>query len=228
LLLSAGGSILLVRQKRDFLAGLLLAMCAIKFHLFLLVPILLVLKKRWSILAGGSTGIAVLFLFGLAVAGTDSSGQYVRVLRDPWINFSADMMPNLHGLSETIGAGMPMEICLILLAIGAFVWICARIENYEVLFAMSLLCSLLVSYHSGISDQILLLLIFVLVMNSCTDKLLRGVLALLLTPLPYFIGNGVSVAVPLLSLFVLALTALPATRFKWAGLPAELSSGCAT
>jgi hypothetical protein len=57
-----GASILLTRSKRDFLAGLVLSLCAIKFHLFLFIPVLLLLKRRWGILRGGACGIA-----GLAV-----------------------------------------------------------------------------------------------------------------------------------------------------------------
>jgi hypothetical protein len=47
LLAILGGSILLTRRKMEFLAGLVLSLCAIKFHLFLFPPILLLVKKRW-------------------------------------------------------------------------------------------------------------------------------------------------------------------------------------
>ena len=40
LLIFTGVSILLARQGRDFLAGVVLSLCAIKFHLFLFVPLL--------------------------------------------------------------------------------------------------------------------------------------------------------------------------------------------
>ena len=209
LLLFAGAAILQMRKGRDFLAGLLLAMCAIKFHLFLLVPVMLLIKRRWRILAGGTTGTLVLFLLGLAFAGTNSTGRYVQTLGDPWINFATDMMPNLHGLASTLGASLPAETALVVLVIGAFLWICFRAQNYEVLFAISLLCGLLVSYHSGLGDQILLLLVFVLLVNSCTDKLMRAVLAISLTPLPYFFGDGISLSIPIVSLVIRKRSANP-------------------
>lgn len=207
LLLFVGGSILLTRQGREFLAGLVLSLCAIKFHLFLLLPVLLLLKKRWRILAGALAGIGILSLLGIIVAGPDSFEQYVAVLRDPWINFSADMMPNLHGLAATSlgGSTSHIEFAAVCAVVLAFAWACSRTEDYEFLFAIGLLSSLLVSYHSGISDQILLLPAFVLLTRSCMYKPLRIALALSLTPLPYFTGLPVSVIVPPMLFAVLIL-----------------------
>ena len=71
--------------------------------------------------------------------------------------------------------------------------------------SLSLLGGLLVSFHSGISDQILLLPVFVLIMGSCIEKRLRLALALSLTPIPYFTGLGVNVVMPLVLLVVLTL-----------------------
>jgi hypothetical protein len=208
LLTFTGVSILLTRQRRDFLAGIVLSMCAIKFHLFLLIPFLLLAKKRWRILAGAVTGTGVLLLLGVIVAGTKSVEQYAAVLRDPWINFSVDMMPNLHGLTASLTrstAAPVIEIGMVCAVVATFLWICQRTENYEFLFALSLLCGLLVSYHSGISDQILLLLVFVLIVNSRVEKPLRIAVALSLTPIPYFTGIGVNIVIPLLLLAVLTL-----------------------
>jgi hypothetical protein len=211
LLTFAGASILLTRQGRDFLAGMVLSLCAIKFHLFLLIPVLLLAKKRWRILAGAAVGTGVLTLLGFLVAGGRSLEQYVAMLRDPWINFSADMMPNLHGLTASLklGSAAPlMETGMVCVVVAAFLWICQRTDNYEFLFALSLLCGLLVSYHSGISDQILLLLVFVLIVNSRGEKPLRIALALTLTPIPYFTGIGVNVVMPIMLLVLLTTAAV--------------------
>src|SRR5271169_3109590 len=100
------------------------------------------------------------------VAGAGSIAQWVGVLRDPWINFSPSMMPNLHGLAATLGAGPAVEAVLAASAVLVFLWICSRTDDYELLLALSVLCGLLVSYHSGVADTILLLFIFVLIMNA--------------------------------------------------------------
>ena len=47
-----GIAILLTRRTTDFSAGIILSLCAIKVHLFLFLPVLWLLKKRWSILGG--------------------------------------------------------------------------------------------------------------------------------------------------------------------------------
>jgi len=204
LLVFLGAHILLSRQKRDFLAGLVLSLCAIKFHLFLLVPLLLLMKKRWRTLAGAAAGTGFLFVLGVVVAGADSSRQYLNTLRNPWINFSAEMMPNIHGLLTSLHASPVAEIGLVVAVVLAFLWNCQESDNYERLFALSLLCGLLVSYHSGIGDGILLLVVFALVIPS-GSRPLRVALAVTLSPIPWFLGLPIGVVLPLLMLLILAL-----------------------
>ena len=121
LLLILGVAVLLLRRGLDFAAGLLLSPLAIKFHLFLFLPLALLLKKRWSTLTGALVGLGAATLLGLLVAGPDSLSRYVQVLRDPWINPVATHMPNLHGLVTNLGGGWWLEGALI----SAFgLWIC--------------------------------------------------------------------------------------------------------
>jgi hypothetical protein len=208
LLIFTGLSILLVRRSWDFLAGLVLSLCAIKFHLFLLVPLMLITKKRWRVLGGGATGTAILFVLGVAAAGIRSTGQYVGILRSPSINFSVEMMPNLHGLITGLGASASLEIGATGAVVAAFLWICQRTDDYEFLFALSLLCGLLVSYHSGVGDDILLLPVFVLIVHSSQDRPLRIALAATLSPIPYFIGVPLNFVLPALLLLILMLAAV--------------------
>jgi Glycosyltransferase family 87 len=204
LLVFLGASILLVRRKRDFLAGLVLSLCAIKFHLFLFVLLLLIAKKRWRILAGGAAGAGVLLALSVVAAGADSISRWVATLRDPWINFSASMMPNIHGLVVTLHGGMALEVGLVVAVLLIFAVACSRSDDFEFLFALSLLCGLLVSYHSGIADDILLLPTFAFLVTSAY-KPLRIALAIVLTPVPYFMMLPLSVVFPLMLLLVLAL-----------------------
>jgi hypothetical protein len=104
-----GGAMLLSRRNKDFLAGLVLSLCAIKFHLFLFLPILMLAKKRWRILGGGTAGIGLLTGLGVLVNGPDSLRQYLAVLRDPWINPNANEMPNLHGLTAAVHGDVRVE-----------------------------------------------------------------------------------------------------------------------
>jgi hypothetical protein len=186
LLAFLGASILLTRAKKDIPAGLVLSLIAIKFHLFLFVPILLLVKRRWQILGGALTGLVSLTLIGCLVAGGESLWQYVNVLRDPWINPSATIMPNLHGLVAVLNGGTTLELLFVALVLAAFTWVVLRSDNYEFLLAASLVCGLLVSFHSGVPDDIILLPVFVGVAQTCSMPSLRTATALILTPVPYF------------------------------------------
>jgi hypothetical protein len=186
LLAILGGSMLLTRANKDVWAGVLLSLLAIKFHLFLFVPLLLLLKQRWAILRGALTGTAGLVGFGISVAGGDAWKQYVGVLRDPWINPSATIMPNIHGLVAVLNGGTALELALIATVVAAFLWTVRSNDDYEFLLAVSLVCGLLVSFHSGVADDIVLLPAFVAIVQTSTLPSLRAASALVLTPVPYF------------------------------------------
>lgn len=194
-----GGSMILTRRKRDFLAGLVLSLCAIKFHLFLFLPILLLTKKRWRILGGAAVGITLLTGLGALVTGANSLRQYIDVLRDPWINPSANEMPNLHGLAAALHGDLRLEILLVASVLLAFLWMSQRTDNFEFLFAAALVCGLLVSFHAGISDALVLFPAFVMAAGACASEPLQATAAVILTPIPYFMtlaGAPYSAALP--------------------------------
>jgi hypothetical protein len=182
-----GVAILLLRSGRDFAGGAVLALCTIKFHLFLLVPLALLLARRWHVLAGGLAGTAALTILGTAVNGPDSLLAYVQVLRDPWIHPDPALMPNLHGMVATLGGPAALEYALVAVLGGALVWIARRGESFEFLLAMALVASLLASFHSGIMDDLLLFPAASLFLRATADKLLRSVMGLSLTPVPYLL-----------------------------------------
>jgi hypothetical protein len=201
LLVILGAAILLFRRNRDFSTGLLLSLCAIKFHLFLFLLLLLLLKKRWRAIQGGAFGVAVLALAGMAGAGWDSTLQWIRVLRDPWISPEPQSLPNLHGLILTLHGDFRFELLISAIIGLIFVFMALKSPNFELLFAASLVCGLLTSFHSGPADDVLLIPVFVLTIASSADALLRSLAALILTPIPYLMGlagSPYSVALPLI------------------------------
>lgn len=182
-----GGSILLTRKNRDFAAGLVLSLLAYKFHLFLFIPLLLVMKKRWRMVGGGLSGIAALAALGMIVNGVASTREWITVLRNPWINPDASGMPNLHGLVTVLNGDMRLEGVLIGAVTLAFLWMTLQTDNYELLFAACLVCGLLVSYHSMLDDDLMLFPVMILVLKSSQLVPLRAATALILTPIPYFV-----------------------------------------
>ena len=186
LLLFLGAAMLLARRKGDFLAGLVLSLCAIKFHLFLLLPVALLLHRRWRMLAGGASGILFLCGLGAIVNGPAALLQWLRILRDPSVGFAAAVMPNLHGLAAAAHADPRLEIMLTAAVLAASLWAVSRVDSFELVLAISIVAGLLVNFHSGISDDVLLLVVFVAVTAHYSSAPVRSLIALLLTPIPWF------------------------------------------
>lgn len=198
LLVILGAAILLFRRNRDFAAGLVLSLCALKFHLFLFIALLLVMKRRWRAVEGGACGLAVLALLSLG-----EIRSWIQVLRDPWISPDPQNLPNLHGLMLTLHGGLGAELAVVAI-VGALFILCAlKSDNFEFLIAMALVCGLLASFHSGPADDVLLLPVFVLAIASTTDAVVRALTALIVSPIPYLMGlsgSPYSVALPVLLL----------------------------
>ncbi|MEO5925608.1 MAG: glycosyltransferase family 87 protein [Bryobacteraceae bacterium] len=216
-----GASILLTRTGRDFTSGMVLSLCILKPHLFVFIPILLLIKKRWSMVAGGIAGTAALTLLGIVVNGPGSIVQWIEVMRNPWINAEAEEMPNLHGLAAALHGGGLVEASLAAVVVLGFVWLTTKTDSYELLLGAALVGGLLANFHAAISDDLLLIPVLVLVTGASSLIPLRVVSALILTPIPYFLamaGPPYSAALPaallgLFGLFVLSESRLR-SRFK--------------
>jgi hypothetical protein len=205
-----GAFVLLSRRGRDFAAGFILAFCAIKFHLFVFVPFLLLLKKKWRMLFGASAGTALLAVIG----GVSLIGQWFNVMFSPLITgmpiWKLCPAPNIHGLVTVLGGSPKIEFLLTGLVIVFFAWVCLRVSNFELLLAVSLICGLLVSFHSFTYDDLLLMPVLVLVSPIRT---LRTITGLALTPVVFlatFAGGLYSAILPLMLLAFLCAAGLSA------------------
>jgi Glycosyltransferase family 87 len=195
-----GAFVLLSRRGRDFAAGFILAFCAIKFHLFVFVPFLLLFKKKWRMLLGASAGTALLTLVG----GISLVGPWLKVMFSPLITgmpvWKLSPAPNIHGLVTVLGGSPRIEFLLVGLVILFFVWVCVRVSNFELLLAVSLICGLLVTFHNFTYDDLLLMPVLVLVSPIRT---LRTIAGLALTPVVFlttFAGGVYSAILPLMLL----------------------------
>lgn len=195
-----GAFVLLSRRGRDFAAGFVLAFCAIKFHLFVFVPVLLLFKKKWRMLFGASAGTVLLTILG----GVSLIGPWLKVMFSPLITgmpvWKLSPAPNIHGLVTVLGGDSRMEFLLVAVVIAFFAWVCIRISNFELLLAVSLVCGLLVSFHNFTYDDLLLMPVLVLVSQI---RMLRAIVGLALTPVVYlatFAGGFYSTILPLMLL----------------------------
>ena len=173
----------LLNRRRDFVAGLIFSLCAIKFHLFLLVPVWIVARRLWRFAGGLAVGGAGLAVLSLVAAGPGGFRAFVRTASSPIVNPGLAVMPNLNGLFNG-SAGFELAGAL---AVAALVWRAARRGSRTWALAATLAGGLLTSHHAYIADCALLLPAL-LVMASETDRTWQRYLALFLMAPVVYIG----------------------------------------
>jgi len=176
-------------KGRPFLAGLVFALCAAKFHLFVLLPLLLFGQRRWRMTAGLATGAAVLLAVSFAVAGAAWPLEYFATLTDGRVHPGVGNMPNLHGMFEGLPHAMWLEI-LAGAAVVAGAWHVVRRSSFEVGLAAVLTGGLLLSYHGYRADCTVLLPAALLVLAANPSQGTRVLGTLLLTPVLYTATTG--------------------------------------
>jgi hypothetical protein len=215
-LLLAAGSILAIRNEHDFLAGLLLSLCAIKGHLFVLTPLVFLIHRRWMVLAGGAAGGFALTGLSFITDGRDWPRRYLTLLSNPELHPNPSSMPNLRGLvfgvtgQESSAIYWVLTICIV----AAVVYLVWKLRDLEMAFAMSIVAGLLVGYHAYLQDAVLLLLPFAIVIAKSKVVPLRVLMALAILPPIYIcllMGRPWNIAVPLMLLTVLSVAALSRT-----------------
>ncbi len=187
----------LLRRKRDLAAGLVLALCAAKFHLFLLAPLLIVAKRLWrfgiGLLAGGASLAAVSF----AVAGWNWPAQYLQLLEaNEKFQASRAYMPNLLGLFHRMPHAA-VWVGLLTVVVAAATWYAVQRTETDFALACTLAGSLLISPHAFYYDCAALLPLFLILAEraspgrSLAFAMLTGLSipligqAAILTPLPW-------------------------------------------
>lgn len=162
LLLFCSISLACAERRWDFLAGLVLSLCAIKAHLFLPVPLAAILWRRWSIVAGGAAGGVVLMLLSLA-GGLGAQLELMKQLGNPEHSPYPDLMPSLRSLT---GDHNQLYWAAALVVLVAMVFLMRRAQSYEAAFGWALIGGLLASYHAYVQDCLLLLLALALIHNE--------------------------------------------------------------
>jgi glycosyl transferase family 87 len=201
------------KSDRPFWAGLALALCASKFHLFVLLPVLIVGQRAWRLAAGLACGGAALVVLSFAVGGVHWPMDYWRVLTDPAIHPGAGHMPNLHGLMSFWPAVRWLEWPAAALTVAA-VWRVARRGDFDIALAATLAGGLLVSYHSYLPDCSVLLPAALVVLSTTASAWLRVLAMFLLTPVAYFLLVQKSAVAALIPAAVLALVVVMALEVK--------------
>jgi Glycosyltransferase family 87 len=183
LTLCVAGTLWLSETRRDFAAGLLLALCTAKPHLFVLVPLALMAHRRWRMLCGAAFGTAGLLLAGTAAAGWDWPLRWWAIVKA--LAFCADGQGCwVSTRSSVFQFGVnPVTTALALLLAAAFGVLIWRSRSLDVGIALAIVGSILVAPHAGIPDLPLLLVALPVLPLPNWGRWLR---IALLTPIPYW------------------------------------------
>lgn len=142
---------------RDAAAGVIFSLCSVKFHLFLLLPVLILARKMWRFGIGFVGGAAVLVFASFLLAGPGWPAAYAELLLlNERGQASQGFMPNILGFFHSV-PGLPIWYlaCSFLVTMG--VWRVVRYSSLEQALAAFLTGSLLVSPHSFYYDLSLLI-----------------------------------------------------------------------
>lgn len=164
-----------LRSERPFLAGLVLTLGLVKFHLVLPLILWLVIRKGWRAFAGTACGATLLGMLALAVGGLGVIADYVVLLRhrEAWIytNTNPNLMPNLNGLIYALcGRVSLMAWTLALALIGfALLWVLRKHLTGGSEFAVLIAVAVFISPHTNFHDLSLLFLPGMLAVQSVTE-----------------------------------------------------------
>jgi len=187
LLLWVGIAAALLGRGRDFAAGLVLSLCAAKFHLFLLLPVLLLGRRLWHAGYGMLAGGCVLAAISFGLGGVHWPSQFLTVALDSRINPHPWLMPNLHGMLYGAAGGGAAEAALSVL-VAAMVWYIARnAASLQIALAAALVGGLLTSHHAYLPDAVLLLPASLTVGFAAQTRWLRILAVLVMLPVLYFL-----------------------------------------
>jgi len=208
----AGASLILAGRGRDYEAGVLLALCAIKPHLFVLWPVAVVLHRRWRVLTGAFAGGLVVLVLNYVAGGPTWPSEYLALLRNPELHPGGTHMPNIHGMLASLGCTAPGAELAVSLAVAALtIAAMARSGRYDAAAALSLTGGLLIGFHAYTQDVALILLTFAVLVPLTQSKAVRVTAAFALLPpfsLMLLMGAPFSAALPLCLIALIASAAI--------------------
>ena len=213
LLLGGAALRLIYRERSWWVAGFLLSLCWIKFNLILLLPLLILVRRKWRLAAGFASGTAALMIISFLAAGWKWPLRYVPFVLSAAGSPGVNVMPNLHGLIFHLKLPVAVE-ALGSLAVAAMVYWVIRRSPFSVAVAATLLGSLLVSWHAYFQDCALLVPSLWALVRPANSDTIRICAWILLIPTLYRTGfvQGSGFALATVFVILLVLLTLNASR----------------
>ena len=157
------------------------SLCAIKFHLFLLTPLLILGRREWRFACGFLSSGAVLAAISFAVAGWRWPLEFLESAINPEFSPEAVQTANLHGVMMNLPGRWVLEI-LVGLAIAVAVWIVCRRMSFEYGLAATLIGGFVLSIHSYLPDLAVTLPAVLILTTVSARKDLRTAAFILAVP----------------------------------------------
>ena len=196
-------SMKLQARQKPFAAGVVFSLCAIKFQLFVLTPVLLVAQGSWRFTRGLLTGGAVLAAVSFLAAGWSWPQRMYETATTAEFSPNPGLMPNLHGVLSYHPFSSWLELAVSLSVVVA-VWVVARRMSFPYALACSLAGGLLISYHAYLPDYALLLPACLTVFVTTEMLLLRGLALFLLLPPAHLLASvGYPTSLPVVAAILL-------------------------
>ena len=145
------GVVWLLRKNRFFAAGLVMALCAVKFHLFLLLPLVIAAKRLWRFAGGLAAGGAVLAGISFLAYGNWVPGFLAMLRMNEEHQNSQTYMVSIAGLLWN-APNAAVWLGSIILAAALAVWFCIQKVEVDEAMALALLAGVLLSVHAFIYD----------------------------------------------------------------------------
>ena len=190
----------LLNRNAAFPAGLSLAMCAAKFHLFVLLPMLFEARLRklgYGFVAGAMALLALCF----AIGGLGWPREFVAAATDSRIDPTPSLLCNARGIAH---GSVALEIAIDALVLGAAVYVFRRGDLWN-RFAFVLTGGLLLSRHYTMADAALLIPVALILAFHAHTPVTKALAIFLVSPLAYALGFTPGLAeIPRLALLVLA------------------------
>ncbi len=200
------GAYVLAERKRDYWCGLVLGLGLIKFHLFFLLPVVILVQKRFRIFAGYcATGMIALGVF-LVLGGFGGVEKYASLLRRDdleWLSPAPELMINIQSVAANLGLHSPWASALLIALVAAITLLGARQVSLWRWLSVALLGSVLITPHAYAYDAAILLLPIWLVLFRSDNPVLRVIAATLAVPLPFlsFLFGPPWTVIPALTIF---------------------------
>ncbi len=178
------GALVLGEKKRMFLCGLVLGLGLMKFHLFLLWPLVLLVQRHWRMLAGFVVCGLGQGLLSLAIVGWSGLWGYAGFILHLNRYYSPEKNIDLNAILLNAGiSSRPLLIILTVLVMGLVLWCCRRTGPLWMTFTLATAGSLLIGPHVYTYDGTMLLLPVWCVMFLSTFRIARLTAATICTPI---------------------------------------------